>query len=80
MGKTHAAIGGMSSLRDKVVIVGVSPYPKPQYSRRCFDAEGTVVQVDTHRPKRTHLLEVKGWMSRIGLKEEISFVGKFFDG
>ena len=49
-------------LSDKVVIFGVSAYPKPDDILISFNTNGSVFPADTHRVETANLFEVQGRM------------------
>ena len=55
------------ALSDKVVIFGMSTYPKPNDILICFNPKGSVFPADTHRMEPANFLEVQGRMLRVVL-------------
>ena len=50
--------------------------PKPEESFRAFFGERAVVESNSRRIKGTDLLQMNGWVTRIGFDEREIFVGK----
>jgi len=52
-------LGALRALFDKIVIFGMSAYPKPDDILISFNANGSVFPADTHREKTANFLEVQ---------------------
>jgi hypothetical protein len=49
--------------------------PDPVKAIAAFKGQGPIIVVYPRRPKLSHLFEMEGWMSRIGLHQSEVFVG-----